>query len=227
MSDWKQAKGGNVVDEFVAEDLDLNEGYVLELVTTSYREKVVGEFKGEPSENDVFTTVWQVEGHKTKVWQRFNLPLGYLAGAAGPNEKSNVVIFAKRFRAVPKDKPFLLVDHFEDHMRIRARLKRKKESEFYNIDLDTVGPFKQEAPPVSPSAEIIAAKKKMLDMYYPVREEARKVYLQLPGGNEAEFSMLWDMVQADHAMSEKRKAAGAAPVIDADTVQAQANGKTA
>ena len=226
MSDWKQAIGGKVADSFVAENLDVSKEYVLELAETSYQENVTGNFKGEPTVNDIFTTVWQVEGHKTKVWQKFNLPIGYLAGAAGPNEKSNVVKFAKRFKPVPKDQPFLLVDHFQDHMRIRVYLKRQEKSEYYNMDLDTVGPFFQAAPVVSASAERIAAMKKILDMYYPVREEARKVYLQLPGGNEAEFSMLWDMVQADHAMSERRKAAGAAPVIDADKAQAQAYGKT-
>jgi len=208
--DWRQAIGGNVVDEFVAEDLDLNEGYVLELVETDYQENVTLTFQGDTTVADRFKTVWQVEGHTTKIWVNFNLPVGYLKGTAGPNERSNVVKFAKRFRAVPKDQPFRLVDHFQEHMRIRGYLKKQKDSDFYNLDLDTVGPFNQPAPVVSASAEKIAALKKMLDMYYPVREEARKVYLQLPGGNDAEFSMLWDMVQADHAMSEKRKEAAAA-----------------
>lgn len=216
-TDWRNAIGGNVSEGFVAENLDVNKEYVLQLIETSYRENVTRTFKDETDVIDRFTTVWQVEGHKTKIWQNFNLPVGYLQGAAGPNERSNVVIFAKRFHAVPKDKPFLLADHFEDKMRIRAYLKKQEKTDYYNIDLATVGPYIQ-APPAPPTAsqEKIAGLKKLLDLYYPSRDEARKMYLEMPGGNESEFAMIWDMVVAGRQATQ-------APVIGADKQQQTQN----
>lgn len=216
-NDWKNAVGGNVTEGFVAENLNLNNEYVLQLVETDYQEKVTLTFQGDTTISDRFKTVWQVEGHKTKIWVNFNLPVGYLQGVAGPNERSNVVKFAKRFRAVPKDQPFRLADHFQDQMRIRGYLKKQKDSDFYNLDLDTVGPFN--APPPAPptaSQDRINGLKKLLDLYYPSRDMARKTYLEMPGGNESEFAMIWDMVVAGRVATQ-------APVIDADKQQQTQN----
>ena len=208
-TDWKQAIGGTVSEGFTAENLDTNKEYVLEPVETSYRENVSGEFKGEPTLNDIFTTVWQVEGHKTKVWQKFNLPVGYLKGQAGPNERSNVVKFAKRFRAVPKDQPFRLVDHFADHMRIRGYLKKQEKSDYYNLDLDTVGPYTP--PRIEPSPqETDAALVKALLSKYNNADEALKTYKDVvPGGDEARFWLIWNIIQKERC----------APVIDAEAAQ--------
>lgn len=205
-TDWKQAIGGNVSEGFVAESLSLNEEFVLELVETAYHENVTRKFKDETIVDDRFVTIWQVEGHKTKVWQNFNLPLGYLRGEAGPNERSNVVKFAKRFRAVPKDQPFRLVDHFSDHMRIRAYLKKQEKSDYYNIDLETVVPFNVVRKPADDPDTILLKKALALQ---PNQGEAFKLYKELvPGGDEAKFLILWNMVVAEK---------GTGQIINGDT----------
>lgn len=196
--DWKQAVGGAVSEGFTAESLNLNEEFVLELVETSYKENVTSVFQGETLVNDKFTTIWQVEGHKTKVWQNFNLPLGYLKGTAGPNERSNIVKFAKRFKPVDKTKPFRLVDFFEEHMRIRAYLKKQEKSDYYNIDLDSVVPYNVQRKPADDPDTTMMKRALMLS---PNREEAWKFYCEMvpAPADEAKFLILWNMAVAEKA----------------------------
>ena len=204
-TDWRQAIGGTIAEGFVAESLDLNEEYVLELVETAYHENVTRRFKDETIVDDRFVTIWQVVDHKTKVWQNFNLPLGYLQGKAGPNEKSNVVKFAKRFRAVPKDQPFRLVDHFQDHMRIRAYLKKQEKSDYYNIDLDTVGPFNVPARAESQDEKENVILMNTLKLYKSLDDAKEAWKVIAPGKNEAQLFLLWNRMIAE------RESAGAAP----------------
>lgn len=208
-TDWKQAIGGNVSEGFVAENLNLNEEYVLELIETSYDENVSMTFQGDTQVTDRFKTVWQVEGHKTKVWAYFNLPVGYLKGLAGPNERSNVVKFAKRFRAVPKDQPFRLVDHFQEHMRIRAYLKKQEKADYYNIDLDTVGPFNVPSRADAPDEKENQILMNTLKMYKTLEEAKEAWKVIAPGKTEAHLFLLWNRMAAERDAPT--------PIINGDT----------
>ena len=193
ITDWKQAAGGPVT-EFSTEKLDPSEEFVLELIDSDYQENVALKFHDETQITDRFKTVWQVVGHTTKVWCYFNLPLGYLKGTAGPSEKSNVVKFAKRFRAVPIGSAFRLADVFTDHMRIRARLKKQEKSEYYNIDLDTIGPYFPDKVAPSPQETDTALLKNFLAKYNN-QDEALKAYKELmPGEDESRFWLTWALV---------------------------------
>lgn len=208
-TDWKQAIGGNVSEGYVAEQLNTNEEYVLHLVETTYREHVERRFKDEVIVDDQFVTVWEVEGHKTKVWQKFNLPLGYLQGKAGPNERSNVVKFAKRFRAVPKDQPFRLVDHFTDGMRIRAYLKKQEKSDYYNIDLDTVSPYNVPSRADAPDEKENQILMNTLKMYKTLEEAKEAWKVIAPGKTEAHLFLLWNRMAAERDAPT--------PIINGDT----------
>jgi hypothetical protein len=206
---WKDGIGGSVSDGFVAENLNLNEEYVLQLVETDYNENVSLTFQGDTQVIDRFKTVWQVDGHKTKVWVYFNLPVGYLKGLAGPNEKSNVVKFAKRFHQIDKAKPFRLSDFFEDNMRIRAYLKKQEKSDYYNLDLDTVVPYNVQKKPAD-DQDVILMKKALA--LCPNQEEAWKFYKEMvpSPADEGKFLILWNMVLQD-------KTSTPGQVIDGDT----------
>jgi len=230
--DWK-GKGGVVSEGFEPENLDVSKEFVLELIEMEYLENQTVTFQGDSRQVDRFKTVWMVEGHQTKVWQWFNLPVGFLNGAA-VNDRANVVLFAKRAgHPVQKGEPFMLSDHFVEHMRVRCYLEKQKEGSFYRIDMNTVIPYTQQRI-TPPSVDRIAGLKKLVGLY-PERSEALKVYNEIPGGNDAEFSMVWDAVQAGRAEAAKATAAALGvqkpngPVIDADKQQAQAlangNGK--
>jgi hypothetical protein len=152
-ADWR-GKGGVVSDGFEPENLDTTQEYVLELIEMEYLENQTITFNGDSRQVDRFKTVWMVEGHQTKIWQWFNLPLGFLTGAA-VDVRSNVILFATQAgHPVKKGEPFILDSHFTEHMRIRSCLEKQKEGAFYKMDLNTIQPYSSPHTPVPPSPSI-------------------------------------------------------------------------
>lgn len=199
--DWR-GKGGIVSEGPEIEKLDTTKEYKLKLVEVEYLENVEVKFKDNEAEHkDRFKTVWQVEDHKTKVWLTFNLPLGFLQGDKPLSEKANIVKFAKRFHAVELDKPFHLDDHFhfdestKSGMRIRARLEKQKNSDFYNIDFESIGPA--QAAPSQTSNDADELIKRML-AGYDSSDNAMIAYKKLdPNGTDAKFWLLWNAIKSE------------------------------
>jgi hypothetical protein len=199
--DWRNRSGGLVSEGPEIEKLDTSQEYTLKLVDAEYLENVTMKFKDDTSVVDRFKTVWQVEGHKTKVWLSFNLPLGFLAGNAAVNERSNIVKFAKRFRAVVSGQPFRLDEHFfldkesGAGMRIRARLERQKNSDFYNLDFESIGPVTS-AHAGEPKSDPDALMLKML-AEYQTSDEAMQAFMKfMPDEPISKFWLLWNKLQA-------------------------------
>lgn len=208
--DW-HGKGGVVSEGFEPENLDTSKEFVLELVEMEYLENQTVTFQGDSRQVDRFKTVWMVEGHQTKVWQWFNLPVGFLNGAS-VNDRANVVLFAKRSgHPVEKGKAFVLDAHFTEHMRIRCYLEKQKEGAFYRMDLNTVIPYNLPPKPIPPSAVKLNGIKGMLQMS-PDRDTAWATFQELFGPDEALFSTAWDLLQAEMPENVPEKKA-AAPVI--------------
>lgn len=200
--DWK-GKGGVVSEGMEFEKLDTTKEYVLKLVEVEYIENVTMRFKDEVNTVDRFKTVWQVENHSVKVWLTFNLPLGFLHGAAPVSEKSNIVRFARRFRSVEPGKSFHLDDHFfidresGAGMRIRARLTQQKDSDFYNVDFESIGPVTPQA--TEPKADPDALMLKLLGEY-DTSDEAMQAFMKfLPDEPISKFWLLWNKLQAAKA----------------------------
>ena len=205
--EWRGKTGGVVSEGFEPENLDTSKEFVLELIESEYLENQTVTFQGDSKQVDRFKTIWLVEGHQTKVWQWFNLPVGFLNGAA-VNERSNVVGFAVRAtgKQAGKGTPFRLDDYFVDHMRIRCILERQKDGNFYRMDLKTVFPYNVrplDSAPATP--EKIAGLTKLVQLY-PSREEAWKTFKETIGDDAALFSLVWDKVQIDKAGPPPKKA---------------------
>jgi hypothetical protein len=220
--DWK-GKGGVVSEGFEPESLDTSKEFVLELLEMEYNENQTVTFQSESREVDRFKTVWQVEGHKTRVWQWFNLPVGFLSGA-GVNDRSNVVLFAVRSsgRQVEKGKAFRLDDYFVEHMRIRCMLERQKDGTFYRMDLKTVFPYQQTRIEPSPQQVEDMMLKKMLAIYN-TPEEALKVYREVqPNGDESRFWLIWNQIISEKGGAPAKKNG---PIIDGDKGRVLATGE--
>ena len=208
--DW-HGKGGVVSEGFEPENLDTSKEFVLELVEMEYLENQTVTFQGDSRQVDRFKTVWMVEGHQTKVWQWFNLPVGFLNGAA-VNDRANVVLFAKRSgHPVEKGKAFVLDQLFMEHMRIRCYLEKQKEGSFYRMDLNTVLPYNIPPKVTPPSVNKLNGIKGMLKMSSN-REEAWATFQEMFGSDEALFATVWDLMQAEGDEAQKA-AAKSAPVI--------------
>lgn len=237
--DWNKFNG-KATEGFKAEALDVSNEFVLELVAIDLAENVTSSYKGDERVVNRLKTEWQVVGTQTKVWQFFNLPASVSIKPGEPptySEKLKFVVFARQIRQIAGEEPEISIPRILPiGLRIRGFLNKDKESDYYHIDLKSVGSDSPQQPSqANRENQILVNTLKM----YATEDEARTALKQIAPEKMVQFELLWNLVVKERAGSEKAKATAAAlgvdaqkpngPLIDADKQQAQAlangNGK--